>query len=96
MTDVYEQAFALRVSVVVLTALLFVSRLCGSACGESDSDVSSSGPFPLLLVHFLRENCDDVALRISMHQVDAETLPYRDVRRRTVALKQLPCSCLSC
>jgi hypothetical protein len=74
------------VSVVMLTALLLVSRLRGSTRGESDSDVASGSPFSLLLVHFLCHDCDDVALCVGVHEINAEPLSDRDVRRRTVTV----------
>jgi hypothetical protein len=66
--------------------MLFVSRLRGSACGESDSYVDSGGPFSLLIVRFLCHDCNDVALCVGVHEVNAEPLSDRDVSRRTVAL----------
>ena len=62
-----QQALCMRVSVIVMAALLLVSRLRGFVCGESDSDVAYGDPFSLLLVRFLCNNCNDVALFVSMH-----------------------------
>ena len=84
--DVGQQAVDLRVRVVMLAALLFVGRLCGSACGESDSNVSCGNPFSLLLVRFFCHDCNDVALRVGVHKFNTEPLYDRDVRRRTVAM----------
>ena len=86
MSSICQQAVGLRVSIVMLTSLLFISRFCSSVCGESDSDVSCSDPFPLLLVHFFRDKCNDVSLRVCMYQIDTESLPYIDVRSPTMAL----------
>ena len=67
MPCVCQQTFSLRVSVIMLDALLLVSRLRGSACGESDTDVACGGPFSLLFVRFLCDNCNDVTLCVSVH-----------------------------
>jgi len=64
---VCQQTFNLRVSVIVVTAVLLVSRLRGSACGESDSDVACGGPFSLSFVRFLCDNYNDVTLCVSVH-----------------------------
>ena len=95
MPCVWQHALCLRVSVIVLAALLLICRLRGLACGESDSDVACGGPFSLLLVRFLCDGCNDVALCVRMHYIYAEPLSCRNVRRRTVAMEQLPCSCMS-
>jgi len=87
MPCVCQQAFFTRVSVIVLTTWLFISRSSGSACGESDSDVVCGVPFSLLFVHFLCGDCDDVVLCADMHEINAELFPCRNVRRLTVALK---------
>ena len=95
MLRVCKQAFCLRVSDVVLPPLLFVSRSRGSTCDESDYDVARGGPLPLLLVRFLCDKCNDVALCVGMHEINSESLTYCDVRRRMMDLKQFPCSCMS-
>ena len=86
MSCVSQYAFGMCVSVVMLTAMLLVSRLRGSTRSESDSDVACGSPFSLLLVRFLSHDCDDVALCVGVHEINAEPLSDRDVRRRTVAM----------
>ena len=86
MSCVSQQAFSLRVFVVMLASLLLVSRLRGSTRGESGSDIASGSPFSFLLVRFRCHNCDDVALCVGVHEIYAEPLSDRDVRRLTVAL----------
>ena len=86
MSCVSQHAIGMGVSVVMLTTLLLVSRLRGSTRSESDSDVASGSPFSLLLVRFLSQDCDDVALCVGVHEINAEPLSDRDVLRRTVAL----------
>jgi len=67
MSCICEQPFYMRISVIVLVALLLVGRLRGSTRGESDYDVPCCGPFAVLFVRFLCDDCDDVALRVRVH-----------------------------
>ena len=77
MPCVSQHAFNMRVSVIVLAALLLVSRLRGYACGESDYDVACGGPLSLLFVQFLCDDCNDIALCVGVHYNITEYIPYK-------------------